>query len=115
MSWPAGRKRLTPQSPQSQYKAQFASHLADNREEQATRCACLEQLTADEAWLVKALEAVSASGEAGIGAQAPVAVSAPGKAGIDAQVPAGEPVQPQDEPAAVAVKKTTARKTVATR
>lgn len=70
------------QSLQSQYAAQFADHLAANREEQARLRKRLEQLEADEAWLVKALETVSAP--------------AKDKAKTDAQTPEDEPAQPQD-------------------
>ncbi|MEU3297144.1 hypothetical protein ABZ722_32995 [Streptomyces longwoodensis] len=80
---------------QSQYKSQFAKHLADNREEQATLRARLEQLVTDEAWLVKALEAVSAQEEAA------------------AQVSAGESAQLRNKPAAAPKKKATAKKTTA--
>ncbi|MFE2282507.1 hypothetical protein ACFXAE_35825 [Streptomyces sp. NPDC059454] len=66
-------EELTSQSLQSQYAEQFAHHLTANREEQARLRQRLEQLVTDEAWLVRALETVSApdENEADAGAQAP--------------------------------------------
>ncbi|MGX4694351.1 BlaI/MecI/CopY family transcriptional regulator [Streptomyces sp. JNUCC 63] len=120
----------TPQSLQSQYAAQFANHLADNREEQARLRKRLEQLEADEAWLVKALETVSAPAEADASAQAPegepaqpqdntpgptepteAAESAEPSEATDVEASAAVPKQRQDKPAEAPAKKTTAKKT----
>ncbi|PWI06699.1 hypothetical protein DIZ27_31790 [Streptomyces sp. NWU339] len=117
----------TTQSLQSQYAAQFAHHLAANREEQARLRKRLEQLEADEAWLVKALETVSAPADADAGAQAPEGEPAqpqdntskptepteaaePSEA-ADVEASAAVPKQRQDKPAKTAAKKTTAKKT----
>ncbi|GAB2463139.1 hypothetical protein GCM10027162_67310 [Streptomyces incanus] len=113
------------QSLQSQYAAQFTKDLAANREEQARLRERLGQLEADEAWLVKALETVSAPAESGFGAQAledepvqpqdsssettePTEVT---EAAVEAS--AAVPKQRQDKPAEAPVKKTTAKKTAA--
>ncbi|MEV0695487.1 BlaI/MecI/CopY family transcriptional regulator [Streptomyces sp. NPDC050388] len=115
----------TTQSLQSQYAAQFTKDLAANREEQARLRERLGQLEADEAWLVKALETVSAPAESGFGAQAPEGEpvqpqdSASGptepaevtEAAVEAS--AAVPQQRQDKPAEAPVKKTTAKKTAA--
>lgn len=119
----------TTQSLQSQYAAQFADHLADNREEQARLRKRLEQLEADEAWLVKALETVSAPAEdkTDTGAQAPEGEPAPPQdntSGLtepteaaepseatDVEASAAVPKQRQDKPAEAPAKKTTAKKT----
>lgn len=105
---------------QSQYEAQFADHLAKNREEQARLRKRLEQLVVDEVWLVKALEAVA--GPAGAGAQASEGES------VQLQDHTSEPAEPadlteptvetapeqgQDTPTKAPAKKTTAKKTVA--
>ncbi|MEU2602241.1 hypothetical protein ABZ669_34940 [Streptomyces hirsutus] len=122
----------TTQSLQSQYAAQFADHLADNREEQARLRKRLEQLEADEAWLIKALETVSAPAEAGAGAQAPKGELAPPQdntsgptepaeaaelaepsEATDVEASAAVPKQRQDKPAEAPAKKTTAKKTAA--
>ncbi|MGW4106631.1 BlaI/MecI/CopY family transcriptional regulator [Streptomyces sp. NPDC004976] len=63
-------EKPTTQSLQSQYAEQFTNHLSSNREEQARLRARLEQLQADEAWLVRALETLSAPAESGLGTQA---------------------------------------------
>ncbi|MER6112814.1 BlaI/MecI/CopY family transcriptional regulator [Streptomyces hirsutus] len=124
----------TTQSLQSQYAAQFADHLADNREEQARLRKRLEQLEADEAWLIKALETVSAPAEAGAGAQAPEGEPAPPQdntsgptepaeaaelaepsEATDVEASAAVPKQRQDQPAEAPAKKTTAKKTAAKR
>ncbi|WP_406729102.1 BlaI/MecI/CopY family transcriptional regulator [Streptomyces sp. GD-15H] len=109
----------TTQSLQSQYAAQFADHLKANREEQARLRKRLEQLEADEAWLVKALETVSAPASAG--ARAPEGEPArpqdntsgptePTEA-ADVEASAAVPKQRQDKPAGAPAKKTTAKKT----
>ncbi|CAL9664015.1 hypothetical protein SUDANB15_07102 [Streptomyces sp. enrichment culture] len=120
----------TTQSLQEQYAEQFAKHLADIREEQARLRRRLEQLGADEAWLVKALETVSAPAEGGVGTQvledepaqprnstskpseateATEATEPSEAAGVGAS--AAVPKQRQDEPARTRAKKTTAKKT----
>ncbi|MFE9976904.1 BlaI/MecI/CopY family transcriptional regulator [Streptomyces hirsutus] len=112
----------TSQSLQSQYAAQFADHLAGNREEQARLRKRLEQLEADEAWLVKALETVSAP--AGAGAQAPEnelaqpqdntsgsTEPAESSEATDVGASAAVPKQRQDKPAGAPAKKTTVKKT----
>lgn len=113
----------TTQSLQSQYATQFAHHLADNREEQTRLRKRLEQLVADEAWLVKALEAVSAPAEGGAdtGVQAPEdesvqpqdSTTRPAKAteATESAVEASAalPKQRQDKPAKASAKKTTAK------
>ncbi|GAB2785417.1 hypothetical protein GCM10027073_17370 [Streptomyces chlorus] len=114
----------TSQSLQSQYAAQFADHLAGNREEQARLRKRLEQLEADEAWLVKALETVSAPAEAGASAQAPEnepaqpqdntsgpTEPAESSEATDVGASAAVPKQRQDKPAGAPAKKTTAKKT----
>ncbi|CAM5436212.1 hypothetical protein [Streptomyces griseomycini] len=119
----------TTQSLQEQYAEQFAKHLADIREEQARLRRRLEQLGADEAWLVKALETVSAPAEGGVGTQvledepaqprnstskpseATEATEPSEAAGVGAS--AAVPKQRQDEPARTRAKKTTAKKTAA--
>ncbi|WP_326756352.1 BlaI/MecI/CopY family transcriptional regulator [Streptomyces hirsutus] len=119
----------TTQSLQSQYAAQFADHLAANREEQARLRKRLEQLEADEAWLIKALETVSAPAEAGAGAQAPEGEPAPPQdntsgpteatesaepsEATDVEASAAVPQQRQDQPAEAPAKKTTAKKATA--
>ncbi|MBL3670769.1 BlaI/MecI/CopY family transcriptional regulator [Streptomyces sp. M2CJ-2] len=121
----------TTQSLRSQYAAQFAGHLADNREEQARLRKRLEQLEADEAWLVKALETVSAPAEADAGARAPEGEPAPPQdntsgptepaeaaepsEATDVEASAAVPKQRQDQPAEAPAKKTTAKKTAAKR
>ncbi|MEV0693884.1 hypothetical protein [Streptomyces sp. NPDC050388] len=127
----------TSQSLQSQYAAQFADHLVGNREEQARLRKRLEQLEADEAWLVKALETVSAPAEAGAGAQAPEGESAPPQdntsgptepaeaaesaepsepsEATDVEASAAVPKQRQNQPAEATAKKTTAKETAAKR
>jgi hypothetical protein len=118
----------TSQSLQSQYAEQFANHLTANREEQARLRQRLEQLVTDEAWLVKALETVSAPDETEAGAQAPQDKSAqphdstsgpaePAEA-TEATESAGEasaavPQQRQDKQTKASAKKTTAKKTAA--
>ncbi|MFF7858751.1 hypothetical protein [Streptomyces sp. NPDC007904] len=120
----------TSQSLQSQYAEQFANHLSANREEQARLRQRLEQLVTDEAWLVKALETVSApdENETDAGAQAPQDKSAqphdstsgpaePAEA-TEATESAGEasaavPQQRQDKQTKASAKKTTAKKTAA--
>ncbi|KAF3470038.1 BlaI/MecI/CopY family transcriptional regulator [Streptomyces sp. Tu 3180] len=115
----------TTQSLQSQYATQFANHLSANREEQARLRKRLEQLEADEAWLVRALETVSAPAEGRFGTQMPEEESAqpqdstsgPAEAAEQAEsaveASAAVPEQQQDEPAEAPVKKTTAKKTAA--
>ncbi|PWI05618.1 hypothetical protein DIZ27_38365 [Streptomyces sp. NWU339] len=120
----------TTQSLQSQYAAQFTDHLADNREEQARLRKRLEQLEADEAWLIKALETVSAPADAGAQASevesappqdntsgptepAEAAESAEPSEATDVEASAAVPKQRQDQPAKTAAKKTTAKKTAA--
>ncbi|MFC1232289.1 MULTISPECIES: BlaI/MecI/CopY family transcriptional regulator [Streptomyces] len=117
----------TTQSLQSQYAAQFADHLAANREEQARLRKRLEQLETDEAWLIKALETVSAPAEAGAraseGEPAPpqdnmsepteAAESAEPTEATDVEASAAVPKQRQDKPAEAPAKKTTAKKTAA--
>ncbi|MFH8803817.1 BlaI/MecI/CopY family transcriptional regulator [Streptomyces sp. NPDC017936] len=118
----------TTQSLQSQYEAQFAHHLTENREEQARLRKRLEQLVVDEAWLVKALEAVSAPAKDKADTQTPEDESARPQDNTtkpaepaDVAEPAVEassalPKQRRDKPAAAkktAVKKTTAKKTTA--
>ncbi|WP_055593225.1 BlaI/MecI/CopY family transcriptional regulator [Streptomyces hirsutus] len=116
----------TTQSLQSQYAAQFADHLAANREEQARLRKRLEQLETDEAWLVKALKTVSAPAEADAGAQAPEGEPAPPQdntsepteaaepsEATDVEASAAVPKQRQDKPAEAPAKKTTAKKTAA--
>ncbi|MFD6327464.1 BlaI/MecI/CopY family transcriptional regulator [Streptomyces sp. NPDC058442] len=118
----------TSQSLQSQYAAQFADHLAGNREEQARLRKRLEQLEADEAWLVKALETVSAPAGAGASAQAPEnepaqpqdntsgpTEPAESSEATDVGASAAVPKQRQDKPAGAPAKKTTAKKTAAKR
>ncbi|MGW9499002.1 hypothetical protein ACWG5P_32400 [Streptomyces prasinus] len=118
----------TSQSLQSQYAAQFADHLADNREEQARLRKRLEQLEADETWLVKALETVSAPAGAGASAQAPEnelaqpqdntsgsTEPAESSEATDVEASATVPKQRQDKPAGAPAKKTTAKKTAAKR
>lgn len=114
----------TAQSLQSQYAEQFANHLADNREEQARLRKRLEQLKADEAWLVKALETVSAPAEGGVDAQVtedgsaqpqdststPSEATEPSEA-AEVGASATVPKQRQDKPAKARAKKTTAKKT----
>ncbi|WP_406723588.1 BlaI/MecI/CopY family transcriptional regulator [Streptomyces sp. GD-15H] len=121
----------TTQSLQSQYAAQFADHLKANREEQARLRKRLEQLEADEAWLVKALETVSAPASAGARAPegeparpqdntsgptepteaAESAESAEPSEATDVEASAAVPKQRQDKPAEAPAKKTTAKKT----
>jgi hypothetical protein len=118
----------TSQSLQSQYAEQFANHLSANREEQARLRQRLEQLVTDEAWLVKALETVSAPDETEAGAQAPQDKSAqphdstsgpaePAEAteatesAVEAS--AAVPQQRQDKQTKASAKKTTAKKTAA--
>ncbi|MGW3680702.1 BlaI/MecI/CopY family transcriptional regulator [Streptomyces prasinus] len=114
----------TTQSLQSQYAAQFADHLAANREEQARLRKRLEQLETDEAWLIKALETVSAPAEAGAqaseGEPAPPqdnmsepTESAESTEATDVEASAAVPKQRQDKPAEAPAKKTTAKKTAA--
>ncbi|PWI06701.1 hypothetical protein DIZ27_31805 [Streptomyces sp. NWU339] len=115
------------QSLQSQYAAQFADHLAASREEQARLRRRLEQLEADEAWLVKALETVSAPADAGArasegepappqdntsGPTEPAEAAEPSEA-ADVEASAAVPQQRQDKPAKTAAKKTTAKKATA--
>ncbi|CAL9336274.1 hypothetical protein SUDANB176_00172 [Streptomyces sp. enrichment culture] len=116
----------TTQSLRDQYAEQFAKHLADNREEQARLRKRLEQLEADEAWLVKALGTVSAPAEGGVGAQVtedgaaqpqdstsgPSEAAGPPEA-AEVEASAAVPKQRQDKPARAHAKRTTARKTAA--
>ncbi|MER5996131.1 BlaI/MecI/CopY family transcriptional regulator [Streptomyces viridosporus] len=115
------------QSLQSQYESQFTNHLTENRAEQARLRERLEQLVADEAWLVRALEAVSAPAEAGVpvpgdgSARPQDNASAPAEP-AEATEPseasgagafAAVPKQRQDKPARTRAQKTTAKKTAA--
>ncbi|MFF9221701.1 hypothetical protein [Streptomyces viridosporus] len=86
-------------------------------QEQARLRERLEQLVADEAWLMRALEAVSAPAEAGVpvlgegAAQPQESASAPAEASGVGVSPA-VPKQRQDTPARTRAQKTTAKKTV---
>lgn len=114
------QEQSSTQSLQSQYAEQFTHHLEANREEQTRLRARLEQLVTDEAWLVRALETLSAPAEGGLDAQAAQSESAqphsvsgpvePAEASESATEPSGAvPEQRQDKPAKTAVKKATTK------
>ncbi|MFC9161930.1 BlaI/MecI/CopY family transcriptional regulator [Streptomyces fungicidicus] len=114
------------QSLQSQYAEQFTNHLSSNRKEQARLRVRLEQLQADEAWLVRALETLSAPAESGLGTQAaedgpaqpqdsasrhiaPSEATAPSQV-TDTEASATVPNQRQDKQAKAPAKKTATKR-----
>ncbi|TKS96277.1 BlaI/MecI/CopY family transcriptional regulator [Streptomyces lasalocidi] len=115
----------TVQSLQSQYEARFANHLSENREEQARLRARLEELVADEAWLARALEAMSAQPEDSTEVQekgqelarshrnATEAVEAAGAAESAIEASSALVRQRQGKSATAPVKKSTAKKSTA--
>ncbi|MGW4027278.1 hypothetical protein ACWEEL_38995, partial [Streptomyces sp. NPDC005009] len=117
-------EKPTTQSLQSQYAEQFTNHLSANREEQARLRARLEQLETDEAWLVRALETLSAPAEGGLDTQAagdesaqqqgsasgPAEAAEPSEV-ADVEASAAVPNQRQDKQAKAPAKKTAAKKT----
>ncbi len=113
------------QSLRSQYATKFTHDLDTNRAEQASLRARLDQLKADETWLVEVLETLSATAEGGFEAQetdkqpershdgTPGRVESNEASEAGSQTPPAGHVQMQDKPATASTKRAATRRNAA--